>query len=289
MWKLARQALPLSAIMASRFHNDPSYATCGGQWEDVGHLLFTCPFSQGCWLVSLLALRSEELWQELQEGPQFLIEQLTEEQWTIFANVCWSIWRCRNAKAYGGEILDVEKFIKYLNQVALETQISASGKFLYMKGVQSEIRPLNVVRCFVDGAWVQNWKGGVGVVIFKGEELLLHKSKAVQSISPLQSEALALWEGILEIQKLGVSNCSFLTDSKHLADLISQLHPPIDAEWKAFNVIQQIWLKLKQNGGYECQFIQREGNDIANFLARKERLQKWNSVAFTFPLYQDYV
>lgn len=57
--------------------------------------------------------------------------------------------------------------------------------------------------CFTDGSFDQKWQGGVGYVIFRNGELVKYRSVKIVACSPLQAEAIAMKEALLEIQMLG--------------------------------------------------------------------------------------
>lgn len=267
---------------------DPTCATCVTGTEDVAHLLFNCPFSRGCWFASCLALRSDKLWELLQKGPQFLTQHLSDEQWTDFANITWAIWRCRNDRAYNGMIPTIELFHRYFSQISAESKIAATGKYLTKSAVHIEVLPESEYICWSDGSWPTDWKGGIGGVLFKNGVLIAYWSKSIRACCPLLSEALALKEGILEALKYGLTGCMFLTDSKELAGLVAQLSPPLQADWKVFKEVQEIWRLLQDNKEFRCHSVPRSHIEMADYLAKKGRYEDWNLTGCTYPLYQDY-
>lgn len=224
----------------------------------------------------------------LQQNYMDLLQGMTEDQWTMFANVCWAIWRCRNDRAYGGKEISIQLFQQYLITIGIETRISRSKAHLHTTG---EIRSHHVSTdyiCILDGSWEQGWQGGIGYVIKKGEELLQYCSKRVQSCCPLQSEVLALKEAVSGVQILGIDSCTFLTDCKVLADLVSNLNLPVDADWTVFLEIQQLWLLFRTNELYHCQHQSRDLNTLADYLAKKGRTENWDYLGHTYPLYRDW-
>ncbi|XP_078157436.1 uncharacterized protein LOC144553211 [Carex rostrata] len=280
LWKAVQNALPLSATLASRFNCDSSCATCGEQGENAKHMLFTCPFARGCWFSSPLCLRSDLVWERLQQDYMGMLEQMTEEQWTMFANVAWAI--------LGGKQVSIRDFHKYLGEVNMETKIRISGRFI-QKGWTVQVEEFSLeYLCQTDGSWEEPWQGGIGVVLTKREELLLHLSKKVRACSPLQAEAMALIEAIKEVQGLGMQSCLFLSDCKSLVDMVSNFDPPLEADWRAFEEIHQLWLFFRSNASFRCQHRQRNHNKLADYLAKSGRVNNWESSGHTFPLYWDW-
>ena len=76
-------------------------------------------------------------------------------------NVAWTIWRCRNEKAYGGKVPSFQRFKQLLKMVDMETHIAASAKA--KTGVQVIVEAAHVgssmprFRCNVDGSWKPPW------------------------------------------------------------------------------------------------------------------------------------
>ena len=134
----------------------------------------------------------------------------------------------------------------------------------------------------------RSWQGGIGVVLRRGEELLMHLSKKVRACSPLQTEAIALLEATKEVQGRGIQSCLFLSDCKSLVDLLSKFDPPLEADWRAFEEIHQLWLFFRSNVTFHCQYQQRNGNRLADYLAKLGRVNNWDSSGHTFPLYRDW-
>ena len=159
-----RGALPLAAVLASRLNLDPSCAICGEK-EDSAHLLFTCPFARACWYSGPLALRSDAVAQLMQLNYMTWLDTLSDDQWTCFANTAWAIWRCRNDRTYGGKLPDLPSFQRYLAGIASETRVSKSKRYINRVSEIAPIPPDSEFSCYSDGAWISEWKGGIGVIL----------------------------------------------------------------------------------------------------------------------------
>lgn len=46
-----------------------------------------------------------------------MVQVLSEDQWSSFANTAWVIWRCRSEMAYKGFTPAREKFSRYFSQI----------------------------------------------------------------------------------------------------------------------------------------------------------------------------
>lgn len=170
----------------------------------------------------------------------------------------------------------------------METQIRLSGRFMQKEWLV-QVAEFNFdYSCQTDGSWEETWQGGIGVVLRRGEDLLMHLSKKVRACSPLQAEAIAFIEATKEVQRRGIQSCLFLSDCKSLVDLVSKFDPPLEADWRAFEEIHQLWLFFRSNATFHCQYQQQNGNRLADYFAKSGRVNNWDSLGHTFPLYQDW-
>lgn len=80
--------------------------------------------------------------------------------------------------------------------------------------------------CFTDGAWVDRWNGGIGVLIYSKGELLVYKSAAARGCSALTLEALALKEALILAQNLDIEECTFFSDCLELVKAVSNTSLP---------------------------------------------------------------
>ncbi|XP_078168497.1 uncharacterized protein LOC144562998 [Carex rostrata] len=249
-------------------------AVCNQGEEDVLHMLFHCPFAQACWLMGPLALRTDELPRDLSIILDSLFKHKTDEVWTMLANSAWAIWRCRNEKTYGGKVPTFERFLSILNSVGVETRIAAAAN--KKKEVQLEVSNVcnSQYRCKVDGSWRSPWIGGLGFVVEDGELLKGYRAAPSVVCSPMQAEAVALREAIHFVKSLNLPSCIFLTDNQDLAKVCMELHPPVDADWRAYREINEVWRLLKEFD-YECRHIPRSQNCVADHLAKVEHAADW--------------
>lgn len=184
-------------------------------------------------------------------------------------NICWAIWRCRNDKAYAGIAPSHQQFTKYLKSICTETTTALSDKQTHLvhQGA-GYVHYTSGYSCMVDGSWIHSWHGGLGFVLTEGVELKIAKSKGSKACCPIQAEALALLEAVRYVASAGISGCKFYTDNEQLSNLCMALQPPMQADWRAFKEIMEIWRVFKQNKHYSCQFFPRRHNELADQLAK---------------------
>ena len=82
-----------------------------------------------------------------------------------------------------------------------------------------------------------------------------------------------------------ISTCVFLTDNLHLSKAVSQFQPPLGSDWRAFEEIMQSWKMMKEHAAFVCRHINREENEVADWLAKmgSKEVVTWNCSRFTYP------
>ncbi|XP_078153121.1 uncharacterized protein LOC144548322 [Carex rostrata] len=300
LWKLVHNALPLGAVLKARTSKGDSIcAVCGEENEDAAHMVFLCSFARSCWFAGPLSVRTDFLTGNIHHSLVDIANNCSDDQWTLFVNSIWAIWRCRNDKAYSGKLPSFDGFSSYLRKINAETVIAKSARSrgsrvsgLVQSFTQGGADPSQLSQvldqhyCYVDGSWVNEWRGGLGFVLTFGDSLVAYKSAGAMTSCPLQAEALALKDGMCYALSCNITSCVFLTDCQSLSDTVSQFHPPMDTDWRALDDIMQIWEMMKTNQGFVCRHIGREENGIADGLAKLGSREgyAWKYMGFTYPI-----
>ncbi|XP_078154682.1 uncharacterized protein LOC144550407 [Carex rostrata] len=286
LWKLLNKAIPLGGILAARgIRADPTCPTCGADEESVEHLCFACPFSRACWFGSPLAIRTDAFQGSLAEVLSRVASETDNEQWTQMGNIFWALWRCRNEMAYSAKKPTTLAFQSFLQNITDETSFAAphnqKNNVLELEANEADFEFV----CMVDGSWLKEWEGGIGFVITHGTQLIAYRSAKAQVCSPLQAEATALKRAIEFVQGLGVSSCLFHTDSSLLAKAVSDFQPPVEVDWRAMEEIFFCWKALRENTYFICKHVSRCHNELADFLAKKGRIEGWDYIGHTYPVF----
>lgn len=138
--------------------------------------------------------------------------------------------------------------------------------------------------CFTDASWVDSWDTGTGFFLQEGEQLLAYGIHYTSSSCPLQAEAKALATAMAFVQQRGLHVCTFCTDNLVLAKEVSKVQPPTTVDWRAANEFFLIWEFLQKNRGWNCIYISRSHNEMADRLAGLGRREKMDLVGFTCPI-----
>ena len=112
--------------------------------------------------------------------------------------------------------------------------------------------------------------------------LVCYRAAPSRVCCPLQAEAVALREAILFVKGKGLQSCTFLTDSQTLAQVCSSPQPPLDADWRAYKEINDIWCLLQDND-YICSYISRSQLVMADYLAKGGRTLEEGFTRYTYP------
>lgn len=199
-------------------------------------------------------------------------------QWQVH----WAIWSCRNAKAYASKTPTDSDFRRFLASISFESVLLAlkrvnmapNSDSIHNTPAQSD------VFCYMDGSWVQLWEDSIEFICKRGD-LLVYKSAKVDASCPLQVEAVTLRDAIHHCLSMGISSCTFNTDSLTIATSCTKLEPPLELDWRAFRDVYDIWKLLKVNTGFRCVHISRSYTEVANDLAQRGRTQSWNCLGYT--------
>lgn len=290
MWKLVQNGLPLAQVLVHRTsRGDPFCMVCKGAVEDALHLVFGCPFTKACWFGGSLALRTDELASKdsVKDAILDLAAMCSNELWMEVAATIWAVWRCRNDRTYAAKEPSFDQFRRYQKDMLWEARYSKKDM-----GLCSSIPPVTVPGsedptrycCQVDGSWVGNWEGGIGVVVLQNGTLLTAISKGVKAATPFQAEAIALLEATRYMTELGYLKCIFHTDCKALADAISAAQPPLRVDWTGFREVFEVWRMFRECKEFECCYVPRCQLGLADRLAKEGSKKKWDFACHTYPI-----
>lgn len=206
VWKLIRGAVPVGRILASRgIHADTTCAVCVQQEETINHMLFLCPFARLCLFSTSIGVTSHLLTDPIHELLNYFFRSITGDQWTDIANVFWAVWRCRNDATYGGNKPTLQTFKQYYASISSESTLNRAGGLMQKAnsmvtiergdgigagmGTGTDVGAAGTtVTCYLDGSWTSDWKRGVGLIIYTGDELTLFLIEGVLACCPLQTE-----------------------------------------------------------------------------------------------------
>ena len=108
--------------------------------------------------------------------------------------------------------------------------------------------------------------------------LVAYMASPTKTCCPIHAEAAALSKAIQTVKSMGIARCTFFSDNQTLVQTCMALQPPVEADWRAYREMYEIWLMLKEND-YNCLHVNRSQNSVADHLAKagSEMLRvKWD-------------
>lgn len=216
---------------------------------------------------------------------------LADEQWDVFAAVLWGIWRCRNDVVYAGGKPSLRLFSIYMQTVHRENMLAKCKVGIGGDGPQHYQHcstPGDSYTCMTDGSWSNDWSGGTGYVLFKGEELVAYRSVGITACSSMQAEAKAIQDAIVFLEGRRIHACCFFTDNLVLRDIIQQPNPPIQADWRVCREAFDLWEVFRRRREFKCLHVPRLQNTLADYLAKQGRINRWDFRGFTYPILADW-
>ncbi|XP_078157470.1 uncharacterized protein LOC144553249 [Carex rostrata] len=274
---------------------------CEAPVEDVLHVLFQCPHARATWFMSPLGLRTESLTEKpLLEVLLQLWKHLTNTQLAMFMSLGWHIWKARCSYIFQDKQCQPSSTLN--DAISLIQQCHfKNGTWLNLgsdgKANSGEVRVQTdegaQCCCWVDGSVgvtpASQQSGGAAYVLYKQGTLMRYELEYIaKPNSPFQTETQALLSAILAAQQLGVENCTFYSDCQLL---IKTLEPTRNfrniqaADWQAYQSLVRIAQLLLTHPGYCCQYISREENTQAHWLANRARTDRLSYVGFTMPMF----
>lgn len=117
---------------------------------------------------------------------------------------------------------------------------------------------------------------------------MAYRSAGVEACSSMQAEANAIQEPIVFIENRGIQGCQFMTDNLVLVDIMKQSNPPVQADWRVCREAFDLWAVFRRRGDLNCQHVPRLQNNLADYLAKLGRKNKWDCLGFTYPIFCDW-
>lgn len=204
----------------------------------------------------------------------WISSQTDDDQWTLFANCLWALWRNRNDLAYQGIQPSHETFCRYLNSISVESMVAASVSSTKSVPVStSQNHQLHTIVCHTDGSWKEGWMGGIGYVFTENGTLKWYRSARWLLVGPLRAEARAVLEALVLTKSKGWEQFTICSDCQSLVSAVLAIDPPVDVDWRAFKEVYDIWLFLRLNPDINCIYVDRSQNALADSLAKRGRIR----------------
>ncbi|KAJ4809917.1 Ribonuclease H-like superfamily protein [Rhynchospora pubera] len=244
LWKVVRAILPVDQIFVNRMRKQQQGCPiCGYHSEDVVHALFKCQQARCIWLSSSMGIRTDSLPENIVQLMGELTTAVDDHVFTKLANILWYYWKDRCTQVYEGKTV---KWHQVLAQaLGLEKLMSLAQLTMSTPTIQGDEDITNSdYVCYVDGSW---------------------------AFSPLHAEVLAVKAAVNAIKLGNFMPCIIFTDCRILQAVITGLETVDSVEWKAYRDMLDVLSLISECQNVSCKFIQREGNLLADGLAKHAR------------------
>ncbi|XP_050365312.1 uncharacterized protein LOC126783821 [Argentina anserina] len=279
LWRALSSAIPtFLALFKRKIKNSPMCPMCGLMEESMEHILFLCPWVETVWFGSSLGLRIDKQafttldnW-FLQFSSSFCIKNDRVWALTMACFLCWSIWKARCNFIYQATPLNPAVIIKKAMDTASDffgtqcTTIFSKPDRLPATWSPPQI---GVVAVNTDACWVDDFKGGFGVIARNHHGILVGGlAGPLRTESALMAEALALLAGVKMAMDLNLKVVDFRSDSKMV---ISELQSPLTSPcriWRIAVIIDEIRWRSEYFDHVNWTWSPREANCAAHAAAQ---------------------
>ena len=280
IWMALHNLLPTNFVWFQHKMSSFDYCSlCGRESETIDHYLHLCDSSRRVWVclgfngICYFFSSDVKVW---------LKYNATSHHSFIFLAALWNIWYSRNERVFSDSHLTHHGLIrKILHLADLCSSIFVSNPVrIERRWVGWSMPQNNFVKLNCDGSSIGNpGRAGFGGLIWRANtEWVVGFSSHVNQADNLCVELLALRRGLDLAWSLGFRRVECEVDCEEVVRLINK--PPNRHAYTA--IIRDILRLLNFNWEYSIKHVYREGNQVADFLAKLGALYDegdhvWNS------------
>ncbi|KAL4364057.1 hypothetical protein GQ457_04G031790 [Hibiscus cannabinus] len=264
---------------------------CGGDREDVAHVLRDCVAAKGLWTKVISSEKREEFFSlELQ---QWLLKNLfdatfmaIDTDWSIrFAIFCWLLWKrrcCLLLDSEMGVLGDIymhgNKMVEECSRVKCDMQRDRGGRVLVSNWAPPQV---GWVKLNVDAAvaTVDYTVGIGGVVRDENGSWLFGYAHFVGRCDVLLAEFWAIHDGLLHAWSMGYRRVELESDCLEAVRVINTKSDMMGGSV----LVESIKRLLGQDWRVEVRYTSREKNRIDDLLAKRGRNMQLVPLRFVTP------
>ncbi|KAL4385217.1 hypothetical protein GQ457_15G009690 [Hibiscus cannabinus] len=248
---------------------------CGGDREDVAHVLRDCVVAKGLWT-------KQWLFKNLFDATFMAIDA----DWSIrFAIFCWLLWKrrcCLLLDSETGVLGDIymhgNRMVEECSRVKCDMQRDRGGRVLVSNWAPPQV---GWVKLNVDAAvaTVDHTVGIEGVVRDENGVWLFGYARFVGRCDVLLAEFWAIHDGLLHVWSMGYRRVELESDCLEAVRVINN-----ESDMMGGSVlVESIKRLLGQDWRVEVRYISRENNRIADLLAKRGRNMQLVPLRFVTP------
>ncbi|XP_042939386.1 uncharacterized protein LOC122274411 [Carya illinoinensis] len=250
---------------------------CGFEEETAMHVMWQCPAARDIWIGSIQVIQK---WSSVEDNFlilwEKLIDKLTDKELELVAVLMRLLWLRRNSFIFEEKFKDPDSVIRSARAVIedfQEARIDESkikSPVTIGSGSQRWIKP---TQGFIKANWdaslgTQNL--GLGIVLRNGigEVLACACYKKPPVSDSTLAETMALWQAVELSNELG-----FRVILEGDAQVMVQAINSEDEDFSlGGHIVEDVKVVLRERRAWKVQFTRREGNGVANSLAKKALL-----------------
>ncbi|XP_026404968.1 uncharacterized protein LOC113300021 [Papaver somniferum] len=255
---------------------------CTQQIETASHIILECPLSKIVWFAVMgLHIVQGSMLSDWICGwfDKVINKQIQESDLCKIGIIAWCIWNSRYDRVFKDVSLTPESIIQRCRRefAVLDHRPSTNYRLLaphnrnniYWQPPLHEFFKINS-----DGSFISaNSTGGIGLICrdFAGAH---HGSKCIylsSATSPEQAESKALWEAMKWAMEKNLKKVIFELDTKLVVD--AMLGDALNIDWRLHNLILDIKNVLKLHISWQCSYVPKEKNKVADSLSKLARTQ----------------
>ncbi|CAN7014873.1 unnamed protein product [Brassica rapa subsp. trilocularis] len=291
LWRILSGALAVKERLRSRgIQLNVTCSSCNNGAEDIGHVLFHCPFAKEVWALSSIPMPPSGVWsRSVFLNLLHLINcgkrrSQAPETGLVFPWILWQIWKARNAFCFEHIRLDPAVVLdKALGEaeVWIELQAPAARRTSQVLVAQDARQwkrpPTGWVKCNFASLWLDPTSvcGGAWIVRDSYGKAILHSRRSFPSLpNPVEADLLSLLWTLEDMANLRVDKVIFESSSPYLREAF--LINPAPGLNPLINMIMQRFHGFSE---WDTDLVLFESNKVAAFIAnsvtRDQRLQSY--------------
>ncbi|KAF7812457.1 reverse transcriptase [Senna tora] len=283
IWRVCSDAIPTGEAQVRRGCNVTMFCPiCGVKPESTEHMLMLCDWVKKVWFLCPLALRVSEFdtsrFDVWCEQMLVIISSMKDFDKSLWAYLCWGIWKARCDFVFKGVAVNVLKVVILAVIAANEFWDRPSIVGGQDGALKSTPRAFNFdwkvpsedfLLCFVDGAFDKVGMKGCFGAIFRNLEgkVVGGTSGGFLASSSLICEAFAIRKAVSFAGLKGWSKVLFLSDCEYVVKAIGS-GCWAGCDWASNVVLCDIGDGLGKSAGSSVVWINRQASQAADWLAK---------------------
>ncbi|KAF3596365.1 hypothetical protein DY000_02023871 [Brassica cretica] len=253
LWRILSGALAVKERLRSRgIQLNVTCSSCNNGGEDIGHVLFHCPFAKEVWSLSSIPMPPSGVWsRSVFLNLLHLINcgkrrSQAPETGLVFPWILWQIWKARNAFCFEHIRLDpVVVLDKALVEAEVWRELQApaaqrSSQVLVAQDARQWKRPpTGWVKCNFASSWLDPTSvcGGAWIVRDSYGKVIFHSRRSLPPLpNPVEADLLSLLWTLEDMANLRVDKAIFESSSPYLREAF--LVNPAPASRKCIEIDQ---------------------------------------------------